>query len=127
VDSSRFHGTLFDPNDFTCSVIDGRRFFSSDGLVGLGASTRGDAISMTIGYPDPGGLCGNGSARSCDGAGGIAIGIGFVWLGDRGAARFLCVDGPADDCSEKDVVRVELEPVRLTLLGAGIATLGGGS
>lgn len=146
--SSRFQGTLLDPNDFTCSAIDGRRFFKSDGLEGyvpssslvprrahsykllvltLGTSTRGDATSMAIGYPDPGGLRGNGSARcSCDDdAGAIGDGIGFAMLGDGGTPRLLSVEGPADDCSEKDVVRVELEPVRLTLLG--IVMLGEGS
>ena len=69
VDSSRFQGALLDPNDLTCSAIDGRRFLSSDGRVGcppnpesvhtpalaethlrtLGASTRGVATCMTIG------------------------------------------------------------------------------
>ena len=98
-------------------------------MLTLGASTRGDATSMAIGYPDPGGLCGKGSARcSCDdGEVVIAQGIGCAMLGEGGTPRLLSVDGPANDCSEQDVVRVELEPVRLTLLGVGAAILGGGS
>lgn len=83
---------------------------------------------MAIGYPVPGGLCGNGSTRcSCDGALARVCGTGFVWLGEGGMTRRLFVDGPADDCSEKEFVRVELECVRLTLLGAGATVLGGGS
>ena len=89
----------------------------------------GETTSMAIGYPEPGGLCGNGNMRccgSCDEL--VVIAEGTCLLIDRAGGsgpRCLSVEGPASDCSEHDVVRFELD-VRLTEGGDGSAGAGRG-
>lgn len=57
----------------------------------------------------------------------MGLGNGLVWDGDGGTPRCLCADdGPATDCSEDEVVRLELVR-RLMLVGDEVdEELGGG-
>lgn len=94
-------------------------------------STRGGSTCSTIGYPEPGGLCGKGKARSCDEleTGVMGEGTGFMRLGEGGTPRRLSVDCPANDCSDPEVVRVVELDVRDmdTVEDEGRVGLGGGS